>query len=62
MKLGGVRNGERFVYVDTFKGAILVSFREFYNDAEGQLKPGNKGTQLEWANISFVPILLFAFC
>lgn len=44
VKLGSVRNGERFAYVDDFKGTTLVSFREFYNADDGNLKPGSKGT------------------
>lgn len=40
LKLGKNKSGEKWVYVDDFKGTTYASIREYYTDKEGQLKPG----------------------
>jgi len=42
-KLGKNKSGEKWVFVDDFKGTTYATIRDFYTDKEGQLKPG-KGT------------------
>ncbi|OMJ67039.1 hypothetical protein SteCoe_35905 [Stentor coeruleus] len=37
---------QRFVEVSKFRGKTYISIREFYEDAEGNLKPGKKGISL----------------
>ncbi|CAI6335367.1 unnamed protein product [Periconia digitata] len=39
-------NGTRRVTVSDFKGKTLVSIREYYEDAGGDMKPGKKGIAL----------------
>lgn len=48
MKLGTVKNGERFAYVDEFKGTLLVSFRECFTTDDGSMRPGSKGTNRKY--------------
>ncbi|NWX92881.1 TCP4 polymerase, partial [Nothoprocta pentlandii] len=36
----------RYVRVSCFKGKVLVDIREFYEDKEGDTKPGRKGIAL----------------
>ncbi|XP_022799284.1 activated RNA polymerase II transcriptional coactivator p15-like [Stylophora pistillata] len=38
---------KRRVTVREFKGKILVDIREFYEDNEGEMKPGRKGISLQ---------------
>ncbi|KAF2640097.1 PC4-domain-containing protein [Massarina eburnea CBS 473.64] len=39
-------NGTRRVTISDFKGKTLVSIREYYEDANGDMKPGKKGISL----------------
>ncbi|KAF1963731.1 PC4-domain-containing protein [Byssothecium circinans] len=39
-------NGTRRVMISDFKGKTLVSIREYYEDASGEMKPGKKGIAL----------------
>ncbi|KAF2676309.1 PC4-domain-containing protein, partial [Lentithecium fluviatile CBS 122367] len=39
-------NGTRRVTISDFKGKTLVSIREYYEDAAGEMKPGKKGIAL----------------
>ena len=42
------------VDVREFKGKLLIDTREFYNDKDGEKKPGRKGISLstvEWENL-----------
>lgn len=44
----------RFVAVREFRGRVMVDIREFYNDSEGDLKPGRKGIALsldQWTKL-----------
>ena len=33
----------RYVSVRDFKGKVLIDIREYWMDAEGEMKPGRKG-------------------
>ena len=48
---------KRFVCVRTFKGRIMVDIREYWEDSDGDLKPGKKGTF-----ITVFPYLLSVLC
>lgn len=37
---------KRYVCVRTFKGKIMVDIREYWEDSDGELKPGKKGIAL----------------
>jgi len=44
----------KLVDVREFKGKLLIDTREFYNDKDGEKKPGRKGISLstvEWENL-----------
>ncbi|XP_072050874.1 activated RNA polymerase II transcriptional coactivator p15-like [Amphiura filiformis] len=36
----------RFINVREFRGKVLVDIREYYNNSDGDLKPGKKGISL----------------
>lgn len=57
IQLGNVKNGERFAYVDEFKGTVLISFREFFNADDGSVRPGSKGT-FKPQNLTFMCALI----
>ncbi|OMJ90781.1 hypothetical protein SteCoe_6760 [Stentor coeruleus] len=39
-------SSQRFVEASKFRGKTYISIREFYEDPEGNLKPGKKGISL----------------
>jgi Transcriptional Coactivator p15 (PC4) len=48
----------RFVSVNEFKKKKYVNIREYYNDAEGQMKPGKRGMRKLPLLVNFVTFLL----
>lgn len=51
----------RYVSVREFRGKVMVDIREFY-DADGDLKPGKKGTfYVIFFNVIVTELLLFRF-
>jgi len=44
----------RFINVSGFKGKVYVNIREYYEDSNGEQKPGKKGISLsadQWENL-----------
>ncbi|KAM9455557.1 SUB1 regulator of transcription a isoform 1-T2 [Clarias gariepinus] len=44
----------RYVSVREFKGKVLIDIREYWNDQEGEMKPGKKGISLnpeQWTQL-----------